>query len=49
MNEERKNGDQLWKAIEDGDVPTVQTLLTRHPDLIRYRNFYVSPSYTICN
>jgi hypothetical protein len=36
------------KAIEAGDVPTVQTLLTRRPDLIHYR-IHVSPSYAICN
>jgi hypothetical protein len=44
MNDGRTKEDQLWKAIKDGDVPTVQTLLTRYPDLIRYRDFYVSPS-----
>jgi hypothetical protein len=41
--------DPLVNAIYRGDVSTVQTLLTRYPDLIRYRGKDVSPPYPTHN
>jgi hypothetical protein len=49
MNSETEEWDQLESAIKVGDVSTVQTLLVRYSDLIRYRAKYVSPPYPMRN
>jgi hypothetical protein len=38
MDYDTEEWKQLKKAIDDGDVSTIQALLTRYPDLIRYRD-----------
>jgi hypothetical protein len=43
MNDDAEEWNQLKDAIGRGEVSPVQTLLTRHPDLIRYRDILVSP------
>ena len=33
---------QFWAAVADDDIPSVKTLLDRHPELVRERYFGVA-------